>query len=243
MGAITVDGPTISAEALPLIADAFGASRIDAPGAFDARGLGLPAAATPRPDAIPLRQFARLMQCAGDASDAEPRLWLSGRAIAAPSLGHLFPEAGAERRLGALLARTDLRLSGLIDVTDKAARLTDRGEREGARVTRNHRLWEQYLITYADVAPSHVDFSADYAEHALSPELTRELEAALAERGRLPETLCSQKPQRCRAGTYSAAAKGIWIPWASRSLRTFSATRNASSIACSAFSRGSQWVW
>lgn len=105
MGAITVDGPTISAEALPLIADAFGASRIDASGAFDACGLGPPAAATPRPDAIPLRQFARLMQCAGDASDAEPRLWLSGRAIAAPSLGHLFPEAGAERRLGALLAR------------------------------------------------------------------------------------------------------------------------------------------
>lgn len=56
-------------------------------------------------------------------------------------------------------------------------------------MTRNHRLWEQYLLTYADVAPSHVDFSADYAEHALSPEITRELEAALAKRGRLPASL------------------------------------------------------
>ncbi len=91
--------------------------------------------------------------------------------------------------LGALLARTDLRLSGLIEVANKAARLTDRGERHGARVTRNHRLWEQYLITYADIAPSHVDLSADLVEHVLRPELIDELEAALRAREALPERL------------------------------------------------------
>tara|TARA_R110002020_G_scaffold16871_81_gene59861 strand:- start:2010 stop:3131 length:1122 start_codon:yes stop_codon:yes gene_type:complete len=113
MGAVTLDGPTISAEALPLIADAFGASHIDAPRAFDACGLGREAARAPCPDAIPLAQFARLMQCAGDADDDHARLWLSGRAIAGPSLTHLFPAAGAERRLGTLLSRLIAELDAL----------------------------------------------------------------------------------------------------------------------------------
>lgn len=113
MAAETVDGPTISAEALPLIADAFGASRIDAPRAFDACGLGPPAAPTRCPDVIPLSQFARLMQCAGETGDDHARLWQSGRAIAAPALTRLFPAAGAERRLGALLARLVAELDAL----------------------------------------------------------------------------------------------------------------------------------
>jgi hypothetical protein len=41
------------------------------------------------------------------------------------------------------------------------------GRRGGAR-RRNHALWEQYLISYADVAPSHVDWSVDQVEHVLS---------------------------------------------------------------------------
>lgn len=57
--------------------------------------------------------------------------------------------------------------------------LTPAGEVEGARLTRNHRLWEQYLVRYAHVAASHVDWSADAVEHVLSPELVRELEAAV----------------------------------------------------------------
>jgi len=113
MGAVTVDGPTISGEPLPLIAEAFGASRIDAGRAFAACGLGDAAPAAPHPDPIPLSQFARLMQCAGNADDDEPRLWLSGRAIAAPSLTHLFPAAGAERRLGTLLSRLIAELDAL----------------------------------------------------------------------------------------------------------------------------------
>ncbi len=91
--------------------------------------------------------------------------------------------------LGSVLARVDLRLSGLIEVSGAGASLTERGTREGARVTRNHRLWEQYLMTYADLAPSHVDLSADLVEHVLSPELIDELETALRERKALPERL------------------------------------------------------
>ncbi len=61
--------------------------------------------------------------------------------------------------------------------------LTDTGRERGARVSRNHALWEQYLVSYADVAPSHVDWSVDMVEHVLSDSLVEELEAALDRRG------------------------------------------------------------
>lgn len=60
--------------------------------------------------------------------------------------------------------------------------LTDAGRARGARIARNHALWEQYLISHADVAPSHVDWSVDQVEHVLSDALLAELEAALAAR-------------------------------------------------------------
>lgn len=58
-------------------------------------------------------------------------------------------------------------------------RLSEPGFGEAARVTRNHRLWETYLIEYADIAPSHVDRDADMVEHILGAELVRELERRL----------------------------------------------------------------
>lgn len=58
-------------------------------------------------------------------------------------------------------------------------RLSESGFGEAARVTRNHRLWETYLIHYADIAPSHVDRDADLVEHILGPELVEELEEFL----------------------------------------------------------------
>ncbi|MGH7200883.1 MAG: iron chelate uptake ABC transporter family permease subunit, partial [Planctomycetaceae bacterium] len=56
-------------------------------------------------------------------------------------------------------------------------RLTDAGADESRRVVRNHRLWELYLIHHADVAPGHVDRSADEIEHVLDPEVIAELES------------------------------------------------------------------
>ncbi len=58
-------------------------------------------------------------------------------------------------------------------------RLTPRGVADGARISRNHRLWEQYLITHADVAPSHVDWSVDLVEHVLPEEIIAQLEEQL----------------------------------------------------------------
>lgn len=70
---------------------------------------------------------------------------------------------------------------GLVRKTvDDHVSLTDAGFHQAARVTRNHRLWEAYLIEHADIAPSHVDRDADMIEHVLSADLIRRLEAKLA---------------------------------------------------------------
>ncbi len=59
--------------------------------------------------------------------------------------------------------------------------LTRAGFVEGARLTRQHRMWEMYLITYAEVAPGLVDRDADDIEHVLEPEVIDELEELLEE--------------------------------------------------------------
>jgi len=58
-------------------------------------------------------------------------------------------------------------------------RLSESGFGEASRLTRNHRLWELYLIKHADIAPSHVDRDADMVEHLLGAELVRQLEAEM----------------------------------------------------------------
>lgn len=79
-----------------------------------------------------------------------------------------------------------LRRRGYLQRTSDGYELTTTGSARGARIARNHQLWEQYLQTYADVAPGHVDWSADTVEHVLSPELVTELEAALKAKGATP---------------------------------------------------------
>ncbi|MCC7422147.1 MAG: metal ABC transporter permease [Planctomycetaceae bacterium] len=70
-----------------------------------------------------------------------------------------------------------------IVVRDAAGwRLTTEGAAEATRVVRNHRLWEQYLVAHADIAPSHVDRDADLIEHVLEPDVIAELERLLAQR-------------------------------------------------------------
>lgn len=58
-------------------------------------------------------------------------------------------------------------------------RLTHDGTREAARAVRNHRLWELYLIHFADVALSRVDRDADLIEHVLEPGIIEQLESLL----------------------------------------------------------------
>lgn len=95
------------------------------------------------------------------------------------------------RRLSRLLARAER--DGLVrSQSGQAYRLTEEGVGRAGRVVRNHRLWELYLINYADIAPSHVDRDADEIEHVLEPQLIEELEQLLPER--FPEMAVPPSP-------------------------------------------------
>lgn len=83
----------------------------------------------------------------------------------------------------AALVVWSLRSRGHLERGNAGLVLTRGGYLRGARISRNHKLWEQYLVSYADVAPSHVDWSVDQVEHVLSTELISELEQALEKRG------------------------------------------------------------
>ena len=67
----------------------------------------------------------------------------------------------------------------LVRARGEAVKLTQAGVAEAARLTRQHRLWELYLIHHADVVASRVDRDADAIEHVLEPELVDELERLL----------------------------------------------------------------
>lgn len=67
---------------------------------------------------------------------------------------------------------------------DRAYVLTEQGLADAARLTRNHRLWELYLIHFADVAPSHVDRDAEEVEHILGHDMVEHLERLLPEEAR-----------------------------------------------------------
>lgn len=62
-------------------------------------------------------------------------------------------------------------------------RLTSEGLDEARRVTRNHRLWELYLIRNVELAADVADRTADRIEHVIDPDVVRELER------QLPQTL------------------------------------------------------
>ncbi|MDX6748902.1 metal ABC transporter permease [Geminicoccaceae bacterium 1502E] len=103
--------------------------------------------------------------------------------------GEAVPAAALRSRVhgpAARLALTRLTWQGLIARRPDGLRLTPKGREEALRITRNHRLWEQFLMAYADLAPSHVDHSADLVEHVLSSDMVQELERQLRARGRLP---------------------------------------------------------
>jgi len=125
--------------------------------------------------------------------------------------------AGAEpstKNLSAIAVQTDelqnkrgwsrQRLTGLIRRAERDAIVrmdSDSGwrfTRDGARIARaavrNHRLWELYLITHAQIPPSHVDRDADFSEHGLDPEVVEELEQLLAQKAAASDVPPSPHP-------------------------------------------------
>lgn len=123
-----------------------------------------------------LRGCYELLESTGATESESGHSALAGRAIA-------FDDVLAKRSwsVGALRAAVrHARRAGLVESPEGGQlALTDNGALEARRVVRNHRLWELYLINYADIAPSRVDRSADLIEHVLEPEVVRSLEATL----------------------------------------------------------------
>ena len=97
-----------------------------------------------------------------------------------------------QSRLKSLLATA--RKQGFIKRSDSGIGLSRAGEVEAERIVRNHRLWEMYLITYADIAPSHVDRDADRVEHVLDPVTIAQLEDLLRVQDQAKEKLASPHP-------------------------------------------------
>jgi manganese/zinc/iron transport system permease protein len=92
------------------------------------------------------------------------------------------------------LVRRAERESLAVALPDGSVRLTPRGAAEARRLVHEHRLWELYLITHADVAPSRVDRDADAIEHILGPEMVAELEALLVQTSGRPALPDSPHP-------------------------------------------------
>jgi len=112
-----------------------------------------------------LRALAEFEEHRGEACSVSIDELLAERSWTRVALLRLILKA---RRAG-LLARS----------AGRRFKLTGAGRIEAQRVLRNHRLWEMYLIKYAEIAPSHVDRDADEIEHVLPESIVRELERAL----------------------------------------------------------------
>ncbi|MBD3418909.1 MAG: iron chelate uptake ABC transporter family permease subunit [Chitinivibrionales bacterium] len=104
-----------------------------------------------------------------------------------------------------VLIRQAQREDDIESSSDRRLLLSESGFGEAARLTRNHRLWEMYLLHHAEVAPQHVHRDADAVEHVLGPSMVRELEQEMARRGLRhlvpdsPHTIATSEP----AGRYT----------------------------------------
>ncbi len=81
------------------------------------------------------------------------------------------------KRLLKSAVRNDL----VINISENSYRLTADGIRHAQETVRNHRLWEIYLIRYAEFGSAHVDQLADQIEHVVDAEVLQELEKSLRE--------------------------------------------------------------
>lgn len=79
-----------------------------------------------------------------------------------------------------LIVGASLRRRSLVRIEGGMIALTTEGVAAAELADRRRKLWERYLISHADIAPSHVDISADAIEHVVDPEIVARLESELA---------------------------------------------------------------
>lgn len=74
-----------------------------------------------------------------------------------------------------------LRRNGLVTLTEEkdVAYFTPEGWKRASSIVRNHRLWELYLTSAADISPDRVHADAEKIEHILGEDTVRDLERTL----------------------------------------------------------------
>lgn len=114
-----------------------------------------------------------------EAGESQPRPGGDAVAPVVPLAALLGKRSWSPGRLRREIARAER--AGLITSWPGGDKIkfTPDGFDEAAQLVRQHRMWELYLITHADIAPSHVDRDADAIEHVLGPDMIRELESLL----------------------------------------------------------------
>lgn len=123
-----------------------------------------------------LRAIYEIAETAGDATGHD-RSGSRVATTAAPFERLLDRRSWSSWRLRRAIARAERAM--LVSEAGDGVRLTANGVCEAQRLTRQHRLWELYLITHADVATTLVDREADAIEHVLEPSVIAELESLL----------------------------------------------------------------
>ncbi len=111
-----------------------------------------------------------------ESEDGGPDAHVAGKWVAVKRL--LASRSWSSLRLSRELQR--LRREGLVRTRNGDVTLTTGGLLEAKRLTREHRLWELYLITHADVATERVDRDAERIEDCLEPVMIDELESLLS---------------------------------------------------------------
>ncbi len=94
---------------------------------------------------------------------------------------HSFEDALTRNKLQKMLAEL-ISSASVIQRGENRYSLSSKGVLEAEQIVHQHRLWELFLLEYADIAPAMIDRSADRIEHVLEPHIVRELEYLLAQR-------------------------------------------------------------
>jgi manganese/zinc/iron transport system permease protein len=90
-------------------------------------------------------------------------------------LAHLRKQPEEHARQSVL----DLEKAGFATYGGGEIVLTPSGYQRACEIVRNHRLWELYLVSKADIAADHVHDDAERIEHVLSHEVIHQLESVL----------------------------------------------------------------
>jgi ABC-type Mn2+/Zn2+ transport system permease subunit/Mn-dependent DtxR family transcriptional regulator len=96
--------------------------------------------------------------------------------------GVLLKELAERRRETIEEARaqaSEVQAHGLATLDDQTLYLTPDGWQRALAIVRNHRLWELYLTSAAQIAADHVHEDAEKIEHVLGEDVVRELERRL----------------------------------------------------------------